>query len=188
MPLIQRRHSCIYFGKPQSPLPLSCLLTFPSPPFNPSSSFLTSLRACLDERLRRGTSGNRVWFGTADYWHKVYWNISLHSFPHCYFGWSGWRQRSGEVLSHVSKQGAFKYLVQNSPFTFSSWYGNKTGEGAGGHVSPSNICFTQVSCSLTESSQCHQTKYQLSPTLVKYSEKFTTIFNLKNAGTNKPHP
>lgn len=60
--------------------------SFASPPFHlpppyPSSSFPTNPHACLDERLGRETSANRVWFGTDDCWHTVYWNISLHSFP-----------------------------------------------------------------------------------------------------------
>lgn len=52
----------------------------PQPPY-PSSSFPTNPQACLDEWLRRETSGNQAWFGTRGYWYTVYWNISLHSFP-----------------------------------------------------------------------------------------------------------
>lgn len=54
---------------------------FHLPPPCPSSSFPTNPQACLDERLRRETSANGVWFGTDHYWHTVYRNISLHSFP-----------------------------------------------------------------------------------------------------------
>lgn len=54
---------------------------FHLPPPCPSSSFPTNPQACLDERLRRETSANGVWFGTDHYWHTVYWNIFLHSFP-----------------------------------------------------------------------------------------------------------
>lgn len=115
MPLIQRRHSCIYFGKPLFTPPFLPSHLSTSHPLTLLSSFPTNPPACLDERLRRGTSANRVWFGTADYWHTVYWNISSFSSP-LNLDEVDISKDEGRCGSHVSKQGAFSPGHWDHPF------------------------------------------------------------------------
>lgn len=124
-PLLDKRSAIIAHFKDASPsrtafmhlfwqTPIHSLLFLASSPFHfpplfcPSSSFPTNPQACLDERLSRETSANRVWFGSRSYWHTEHRNISLFSFsPHLNLAVVDVGKDEGKCGSGVPKQGSF---------------------------------------------------------------------------------
>lgn len=124
-PLLDKRSAIIAHFKDASPsrtafmhlfwqTPIHSLLFLASSPFHfpplfcPSSSFPTNPQACLDERLSRETSANRVWFGSRSYWHTEHRNISLFSFsPHLNLAVVDVGKDEGKCGSGVPTQGSF---------------------------------------------------------------------------------